>query len=84
MLRLQSLGAAQAKTQFIKMRVLELKLGKNRRDINPGELENLFADGLNQIQIARRLKMDKSFLSGKINQSVELMQARTRGQRKAA
>ena len=64
------------------MEVLELKLGKNRRDISPAELERLFAEGLQQGQIARRLKMDASFLSAKINQSVELMAARSRGLRK--
>ncbi len=61
------------------MRVLELKLGKNRRDICAAELETLFAENITQKEIARRLKMDKSYLSAKINQSVELMQARSRG-----
>jgi len=61
------------------MKVLELKLGRNRREICPSELETLFAENITQKEIARRLKMDKSYLSAKINQSVELMQARSRG-----
>jgi transcriptional regulator with XRE-family HTH domain len=38
----------------------------------------LFAENITQKEIARRLKMDKSYLSAKINQSIELMQARSR------
>ncbi len=64
------------------MRVIDLPLGANRRDICPLQLEEFFAEGLMQKEIAFRLRMDKSYFSAKINQSLELMQSRTRGMRR--
>jgi hypothetical protein len=61
--------------------IIVLRLGQNRKNINPQDVYELSKLGLTQAEVARRLKMRPETLSRRINESLELMQARHRGLR---
>lgn len=56
---------------------------KPRREIDADELEKLFAKGLRQKEVARKMKIDETLLSKRINESFKLYNARRRGQMRA-
>jgi transcriptional regulator with XRE-family HTH domain len=66
------------------MQRIILPLGENRKDVDAKALENLFAKGYSLKEVAKILRIDYSVLSGKISQSVSLLQARERGKRRAS
>lgn len=57
--------------------------GHNKTKIEAEQLENLFAEGLTQAQIAEKLGMRFQNLSRKINNSMTLSDARERGIQRA-